>query len=484
MKNNIIKNLALLICVTVFFSSCETIDYGNTNDDPSGPTKPVTSQLLTAAQSFMPFITVDEKAILYTQHIAEGQYPGWSNYSVLTFNYNGWYIGAMHDLHLIVNLLEDPETAISAVPFGPIENQLAVAKLLRTYYLQYMTDRWGYLPWTEAFQGVANPQPAFDSQESIYNFMFAEVDAALAMLNTSKDGPQGDVLFGGDMDRWETFGNSLKMQLAMRVSDVNPTLAQTKFEQAVASGTLIMDNSDNIEWHYGTDENADSPWEDNFRTREDYVMSVTMIEALRSNLDPRLFKYAEPARDSVFASPNFPGGIDAGYVGAPIGKVNGNVPDYSFITEDIIYEKLTPSPIFTAAQTRLNLAEGALKGWNVGSGTASEHYEAGIQASMDYWGVDSSDTADYIAAHPYNGIEEIAYEKWVSLFLQGPEAWAEWRRLDLPVLTPSPYASDVRIPVRDAYDAAIETNNQENYNAMIAAQGPDDLHTKLWWDVN
>ncbi|MCK0108775.1 SusD/RagB family nutrient-binding outer membrane lipoprotein [Flavobacteriaceae bacterium S0825] len=481
---NIIKNIALLICVTMFFSSCETIDYGNTNDNPSGPTAPVTSQLLTSAQASIPSIAVDEKAILYMQHITQGQYPGSSRYETLTASYNGWYTGPMQNLNEIIKLNEDPATAAGALAFGSNENQIALAKILRAYYLQYMTDRWGYLPWTEAFKGVESPQPAFDSQESIYNFMFAEVDAALAMLDAGTASPQGDVLFGGDMDRWAAFGNNLKAQMAMRISDVNPTLAQSKFEQAVASGMLVTDNADNIEFNYGSDETSDSPWEDNFQTREDYILSVTMIEEQRANLDPRMFKYAEEARDSVHPSPNFPGGIDAGYVGAPNGAVNGNVPSYSFITSDIIYEKQYPSLLFSASETHFKMAEAAMKGWNVGGGTAAAHYALGIQASMDYWGVDTTEAAAYIAAHPYAGIAEIAYEKWVSLYLQGPEAWAEWRRLDLPALTPSPFASDPRIPVRDAYDAAIESNNKANYDTMVAAQGPDNLHTKLWWDVN
>ena len=67
-----------------------------------------------------------------------------------------------------------------------------------------------------------------------------------------------------------------------------------------------------------------------------------MVESLRSNLDPRLFEFAEDARDSVYILQRlqFPGGIDAGFVGAPNGKVNGNVPDYSFITSDIIYDQV------------------------------------------------------------------------------------------------------------------------------------------------
>ena len=101
--NKIIKNIALLICVSVVFSSCETIDYGNINDNPNGPTAAVTSQLLTQAQISVPSILVWETGINYVQHITEGQYPGPSRYNGLTFNYNGWYTGPIQNLNEIYN---------------------------------------------------------------------------------------------------------------------------------------------------------------------------------------------------------------------------------------------------------------------------------------------------------------------------------------------------------------------------------------------
>lgn len=483
MKNLIVKNILRLACVAFVVSSCDTVDYGNVNDNPNGPTAAVTSQLLTNVQANIPTLGVDETPILYMQHITQGQYPGSSRYEVLTESYNGWYTGVMVDLNEIIKLNTDEATAGQAAAFGDNNNQLAVAKMLRSYFLQYMTDKWGALPWTDAFQGIENPKPKFDSQESLYNFMFAEVDDALSKINNGA-GPDGDVLFGGDMSRWRSFGNSLKLHLAMRASDANPSLAQSKFEQAVASGSLPMTNADNIEFNYGTDDVSDSPWEDNFNTREDYIMSVTMIENLRSNFDPRLMEMAEVARDSVFPSPIWPGNVDEGYVGAPNGKVNGNVPSYSFISSDIIYEPDFPSLIYSAAQIKFALAEAAGKGWNVGSSDAATLYEEGIQANMDYWGVAADDAAAYITAHPYTGIGDIAYEKWVALFLQGGEAWAEWRRLDAPPLTPSEYASDPRIPVRHSYDPQVEINNPTNYADVVSMQGPDTNHTKLWWDKN
>jgi len=295
MMKKIINKTFILVFALVLFGACETIDYGDTNVDPSGPSAAVTSQLLTWAQSYMPAILVNEQSILYMQHITQGQYPGSSRYETLTNDYSGFYTGPIQNLNKIIEINSDPDTAAEALAFGATNNQLAVAKLVRAYMLQYMTDTWGDLPWTDAFQGIDNPQPTFDSQKSIYDFMFTEVDAALALIQTSGAGPVGDVMFKGDMNKWISFGNSLKLTMAIRISHIDPSRAKLKLEQAYSSGTLPTTNSKNLLFNYGSDDASDSPWEDNFQTREDYIMSNTLIENLRSNLDPRLFEYAAPA---------------------------------------------------------------------------------------------------------------------------------------------------------------------------------------------
>jgi len=482
--NKKIKHIVFFLCISFIYSSCETVDFGDINNNPNGPTAAVTSQLLTQAQRTIPTVSTNMQGILFTQQLTEGQYPGDSRYATLTRSYNGFFTGSIQNLNRIIDLNEDEATKAQAGAFGDNNNQIATAKILRGYILQYMTDKWGGLPYSEGFQGIDNPQPKFDTQEEIYNTIFADIESAMTLMDATKIGPKGDLLFGGDMDQWKLFANSLKMTMALRISHVNPSLAKTKFEEVISSGVYISTNAQNIEFNYGTEDASDSPWHDRWKTREDYILSETMMEDLRSNLDPRLFKYAEPSTNGTASNPMFPGNADEAYVGAPNGEVNGNVPDYSFPTATIIYDVDYPTPLYTAAQMKFAMAEAAVNGWNVGGATAATLYAEGIMASMDYWGVDAADQTSYVAAHPFAGINDIAYEKWVALYLNGWEAWAEWRRLDFPVLTPSPNAADPRIPVRDSYDSSVEDNNPANYAAINAAQGIDDNHTKLWWDVN
>ncbi|MDG1811176.1 MAG: SusD/RagB family nutrient-binding outer membrane lipoprotein [Polaribacter sp.] len=469
-----IKQIAAFMFAATVISSCDTVDFGDINDNPNGPTAAITSQLLSSAQTSVSSVITSVSGINYVQHITEGQYPGPSRYQGLTFSYNGWYTGPIQNLNEIIKVNEDPDKAPIVASFGDNNNQIAVSKLLRAYFLHYMTDTWGALPWSEAFKGIQGTQPKFDTQSELYTYMFAEIEDALGKINANA-GPSGDILFGGDMDKWATFGNTLKMTMALRISDADAATAKTKFEQAVASGKLITSNSQNLRFTYGSDETSDNPWEDRFFSREDYLMSVTMMGFLNAKTDPRKFKYTKPAQNSA---------VPDVYAGAPNGKVNGNTKDFAFITDTVIGDPTYKVAIYTAAQTHFSLAEAALKGWNVGGGTAAAHQKMGIEASMMDWGVAAADMNTYTAANAGATMADIAYEKYMALYLNGPEAWAEWRRLDSPALTPSTYALDQRIPVRHAYDPSVGDNNPDNYAAIIASQGPDNLHTKLWWDKN
>lgn len=483
----IFKKIILLACIIGSFTACDTVDFGDINQNPNGPTAPVTSQLLTNAQTYVSDIIAGTQGSLYTQQITEGQYPGWSRYANSTASYNYWYINPLKDLDVIIDFNSDPDKKALVEAYGDNNNQLAVARILRAYFFHYMTDRWGGLPFTEAFQGIDNPTPKFDTQEEIYNILFTELDESLALINDEGAALKGDIILGGKMSKWKAFANNMKLVMALRISGIDASKAKSKFEEAVSSGLIISSNSDNITFTYGSDANSDNPWYDRFvfQGREDYVMSRTMTESLRSNNDYRLFKYGQKARDSVFPTPSFAGNIDKDYVGAPNGTVNGNVPDYSLPTATVIENATYPIPIFTAAQMKFSLAEAASYGWNVGSGTAASLFKEGIEESMKYWGVDQTNIDSYTTAHTYSGINDIAYEKWVAFYmLQPSESWAEWRRLDWPLLTPSTNGAEPSIPVRDAYDAAIIDNNKANYDALIQSQGPDELTTRLWWDVN
>ena len=154
-------------------------------------------------------------------------------------------------------------------------------------------------------------------------------------------------------------------------------------------------------------------------------------------------------------------------------------------------QQTSPTYIYTYAQVLFSLAEAAHRGWiGGGDAAAADYYYDAIKASWEQWGVfNQASFTTYIAQTevaytPGTAMQKIALQKWIALFLNGYEAWAEWRRLDYPVLEPAPASLNPEgIPVRQAYPAFEATLNSANYNeAVNRMTGGDDLNTPVWWD--
>jgi len=153
------------------------------------------------------------------------------------------------------------------------------------------------------------------------------------------------------------------------------------------------------------------------------------------------------------------------------------------------------SPLFlvTAAQNNLLLAEARFRGW-ITSGIAVDYFRDGIKAHMDQMvdydpgcAVASADRDAYINARlPLFAGDELAqinYEYWIASFLNGSEAWANFRRSGYPQLAPNPFPSrDVDFIFRLTYPSTELLVNSDNVQAAISQQGPDKLDTKVWWD--
>jgi len=472
MKKNI-KFFGIVALSLGLLGSCETVDFGNENVNPNQPSAASTQALLTNALRSMPAKVSEVEGNMWVQYIAQVTYTEESRYATTQRSYDGWYAGALKDLQEIIDLnTANPEAYTGS---GSTNNQLAVAKILKAYYFKHLTDSWGMIPFSEALKGVENITPAFDTQEDVYMASFDLIDEALASIETA-GGLKGDILFSGDMNKWKKFANTLKMVMALRISDIAPATAQAKFKEAM-SGALAS-SADNMHYPYLTEDTNDNPWQDRFETREDYALSDVFVDHLLAHNDPRVASYAElPA-------------AGGNYVGVPYGVANPNVlqANISFIADEVIYDGTTAGGmIFSYAQVAFSMAEAAERGW-ITDDVATWYYK-GIDASMAQWGVSSADATAYKAGaevvfNSAKAMEQIATQKWVALYLQGAEAWAEWRRLDFPVLSPAPDAeSGTGIPVRYGYSANVAALNEANYNAAVAAQGADTQDTKLWWDV-
>ena len=461
-----------------FLGACG--NFGDTNVDPNNPSNASTSALLTRSQRSISGVIADVAPILYVQHLAEKQYTTTSQYGVPNTDFGTWYSGPLISLQTIIDLNTDDATKVAALSGGGNNNQIAVARILKAFYFQFITDTWGEVPYSQSLDAKNDVfTPAYDTQEAIYTDLLKELTEAVAQIDNG-DAVRGDILFGGNMEDWKRFANTQRMVLAMRISDVSPAKAQQAFEAAYNAGVLTT----NVAYPYLGETNNQNPWFGRFLTRYDYVASKTMVDYLTSVNDPRMSSFFEPAAST------------GTYVGLAHGINDaGDTPtaDVSAMNSSLIRSQSAPLYIYTQAQINFYLAEAANRGWSVG-GTAQSFYEKGVEESLKQWKGDDYNAAEYaayiaqtsVAWDATNANELIGRQKWVALFLQGHEAWSEWRRTGYPVLVPArdPLNQSGKIPVRYGYPTTEAGNNKANYDAAVASQGPDELDTRVWWDMN
>lgn len=479
--------LSTTLVAGVLASGCNPGDFGNLNVNPNEPSQANTPALLTAAETSLPGGVINQGTILnsayaneYVQFLADKQYTENSRYSTIGFNYGPIYTGPLDNLQLILKLNTDSSTASTVSQYGSNENQIAVATILQSYLFLHLTDRFGDIPFTEALQGRDNFRPVFTPQQEVYDSLFVRLKRVSDMIDEGGT-VSGDIMFNGDMNRWRIFANTMRMVMALRISEVDPARGQAEFNAAMTDG-VITSNEENVVYNYVADNNNDNPWEDAFETRLDYTLSKPFVDTLNMLNDPRITVYANPATAT------------GTYVGMPYGVTEaeaGAIPNanVSFLG-DAMRQQTSPTYIYTYAQVLFSMAEAAKRGWITGGElAAADYYNQGIKASWEQWGVfDQADYSLYIANpkvvyKPAIGIQQIALQKWIALFLNGYEAWAEWRRLDYPVLNPAPASLNAGgIPRRQGYPSFEATLNKTNYDAAVANQGPDNLDTRVWWD--
>ncbi|MGS0525289.1 SusD/RagB family nutrient-binding outer membrane lipoprotein [Zobellia nedashkovskayae] len=171
------------ILLSLVFLGCENVDFGDTNSDPDVTTTVVSSGLLTFAERYIGDVVTDEMGDLYTQHISQITYTDGSRYTDLSADSDYLYQNPLINLKTIIDFNSDEQYSLEQSAYGSNANQIAVAKILMAYYYQFMTDRWGMMPYTEALQGTENTYPVFDTQEAIYDGLFTDIDDALALID-------------------------------------------------------------------------------------------------------------------------------------------------------------------------------------------------------------------------------------------------------------------------------------------------------------
>lgn len=522
------------VVTALFIMSC-TGDFEDINTNPSGVTDEDLEQDFNSLNVYFP-------EMLRNTVVLGGDYQvnqtlstdSWAGYTATPTDYSG---GANNTTYKITwnRIWNEYYSGLMSPSFQAIEkarelkedNFVAWAKLIRLYGIQKVASVYGPVIYTD--YGKSATVSHYDSEEEFYNAAFKDLDTINNILIDAVDFEgfeKADVSsYNGDVSKWLKLSNSLRLMLAMRLTDVKPDLAKEQAEIAVNGPEGIFNsNEDNFEVDVGND---DHPLIIIGYLFDDTRMSGTMESFLGGYDDPRAGIHWNPVADDdvdqlVSDHPNFP------YKGIKNGaKINDGNKRRGFSKPGDIFENNKLYTLFTYSDVEFMLAEARLRGWEVGSGSPRDHYEEGVKASFEQWGAagveeyledNQSKPIDYVDPVASDAqqnafdaqtditikwnendsderkLERIITQKWIGGFPNSFKAWADFRRTGYPAIEPvyvnesgsgdgvideGNYIKRLRF-VEEEY----ETNPDGVQEGVDKLGGPDEIGTPLWWDVD
>ena len=475
-----IKYITILLSGVLLLSavSCKN-DLVKINRNPNASQNAQPDYLLTAAtkttaDTYWGVSNTMESSLLFVQYWSKIQYtdPDRYIYSNSAFQ-ELWTVGYSKS---IVNLNQ-------LIKLGDAQgnnNYKGVGLILRSWVFALLTDAYGDVPYKQAANIDQYLTPAYDTQKDVYSALLDDLKTAQGLLDPSGKAIAGDILYQNNIALWKKFANSLRLRIALRISDRDAAKAkQVLADIQSEGGAFISSNVETAQLNY-LDSPNQNPVSNLFDTRDDYRISKTIVDKLFALNDPRLPVYASPTQDPTPQT----------YVGIPNGLLVGDASSLGFTktSKPGVYFRAphAPAVIISYAEVLFDRAEAAARGFTAEN--AADLYKQAITASLNQYGIQGADAYVAQPSVQYNAAnfkKSIGEQKWIALFGQGLEAFAEWRRLDYPQLQPAVAGTlNGKIPVRFIYPGTEQSLNGASYKTAVADQGPDVLTTKLWFDVN
>lgn len=486
MKNIFKLTTVASLAVSLMLGGC-TSNFDEINSDPDAlETGAPTNMLGYALRETMTRQAGFDATEAWAGYIVKIQYM--DNYNYLPTN--NTYGNKFSNCYRRVVLLDDI-LALTEENADELKNIRWASRIFKEYLWLLNTDQFGDIPYTDANK-VEDGQmkPKYDSQEIIYPAILenlkAIADEMAAGLGSDNIG-EGDFLFGGNIQRWQKFCNSLRMRAAMRIVNVAPDLAKSTIEeicQNQAAYPLLETSAENAYFYWQGSSPYFEPYYNDFRTRDDYGMSNIFVNHLKSMNDPRISAIMQPAAtDGEYR------GFENGALSAP-----SNIQAISRMGVMYREDPAGFTPLLKSCENYFIMAEAALLGWNVGI-SAQEAYETAVKISMDDNGVSATDAETYLAnAGKWdNSFERIYMEEWVALFKENCEAWSLYRRTGYPqeIQTSGEYPGKFCIfgtihndvPFRMPYPDNEYQYNKENVEAAAAEIVDNTWGKQMWWDT-
>ena len=496
----------ITMACALFFASCSDEYMENMNTDPSkAATIDPNAQLTTAQLQTYGDLSMMEIYRNYHYAFTQQLMGCWN-----TTNYGGRHTLDNNEMSRIwTSFYTQSLKNIIDAQYRTAEdaekvNINSVLRIYRVYLMSIITDTYGDAPFSEAGLGFLEGKfnPKYDKQEDIYNAFFLELEDAVNKIDPTKDKVTGDLIYAGDVTKWQQLANSLRLRFAMRISNVNPTKAQTEFENALAAnGGVITDASSDALIKYMTiafsfGQEAYSDYRGNSLSQllfgndpannPSYLCS-TFFNQLYNSGDPRTFKLSRCYYDGLMSatspdnrvditqemiekgiafSPRDPGAYSwepwpTGYDSDICAELAVNNPSVTATMAREVEPKLAnnflksdnPGVVMTSAEVKFLMAEATVKKWNVGSALAEDLYKQGVRAAMDFltdnYGCTATTDAEFDAFIQNKGtfghtdnqkLEAINTQAWILHFTNPAECWANVRRSGYPKLkSPAEY---------------------------------------------
>lgn len=427
---------------------------------------------------------------LLCQHFSQTTATQASRYqfSPYSFDFKLYYRSILNLQEIIRLCTENPDAHRDG---GDPANQIAQARILKAWHFQNLTDLWGDIPYSEAIGDKLAPR--YDTQESIYHDLLHELEEAAAQIRLDAPLPVGtaqnaDALYFGYMAPWKKFANSIALRVAIRMADRDWPTAKAAIEKAYTDG--VFENIWDGAFYYfpPSPSKYTSPYREGYYAKDisstaNFCISKPLMDALLGLDDPRIPKYAAPAvNNGLYQGKRY---------GLPSAENTAdNWRNYSTMSEKAAApDAYGMVVLLDYAEVCFILAEAIERGATI-PGSAADWYHKGIRASLEWWGVDPASIDAYLTRPDVNYAtaigtwkEKIGKQKWLALFMQGGEAWAEWRRLDFGILQPPPGLDF--IPTRFLYPNSEQVVNKQSYDEAVSRlPGGDKLTSKVWWDVH
>lgn len=383
------------------------------------------------------------------------------------------YRDVLSNLKEATRLIEADATTTA----GEKANKLAQVDIMAVNAWYFLVTSFGNIPYSEALKLNDDTFfPKYDDAKTIYDDLLTRLTADVAALNAAESGISAtqDVIFGGNVANWKKFGNSILLRMAMTIADSDEAKAKSVFETANAGA---FGPGELAKYDFLSDPPNTNPlWEDLVQSgRQDYVGAKPLLDKLVSMADPRLTAYYRPNGDG-------------NWVGGTIGS--NNTFAITAKPSALFQDPTMPFVLIGYSEVEFLRAEAVERGFSI-TGTAANHYNNAVQASIEFWGGTVAEATTYLARPDVayatatgTWKQKIGFQKWIALYGQPAQEWLEMRRLDFPNTTvvPAPVGAKSGFPNRLPYPQSEQTLNPDGYAAGSSAIGGDKVETKLWWD--